>query len=142
MESKVVLVCSDPLARRSTASLLQKAGHPPREASDIGAAIRALNSGEVEAVVVYWSSNDHEFSPICQTMRGLQGFAHIACVVVSEHRSSEDVLTAMEAGADDFVAAPATEAGLNSRIVAAFELTKRRKADTHRARIKHLYINR
>jgi DNA-binding response OmpR family regulator len=135
-------VCSDPLARRSTASLLQKAGHPPREASDIGAAIRALNSGEVEAVVVYWSSNDHEFSPICQTMRGLQGFAHIACIVLSEHRSSEDVLTAVEAGADDFIAAPTTAASLGNRVYAAFGLTKRRKTDSQTARIKHLYTKR
>lgn len=122
--------------------MLQKAGYPAREASDTGAAIHALNACDVGALVVYWSAGDRGLSPICQMMRDMQGFSHIACVVVSEHRSSEDVLTAVEAGADDFIATPATPEGLAGRIYAAFDLTKRRAAQSQRGRIKHLYINR
>jgi DNA-binding response OmpR family regulator len=142
MEPQVLIVCEEMLARKATVTLLQKAGLAVCEAYDARSAVDVLNEGGIGAVVVTWTSQQADFPPICETMRAMQGFAHIACVVVSEHRNSEDVLTAVEAGADDFLASPATGPRLAERVRLAFELTKRRGAEASRSRIRHLYVDR
>lgn len=140
--STVLVVCSEALARKSLVTALQKLGHTVFEAATILNAVSVMNVEPVQAVLVHWTRTQSQIPDVCQALRELDGFSHLACVVVSEHRASEDVLTAVEAGADDFLAWPIELPVLGERVMAAATLTAQRAPGNASARIKHLYMNR
>jgi DNA-binding response OmpR family regulator len=133
-----ILISAQVFGRKPIVSALHSRGHVVYEATGVSDALALMNRGGVGALLIHWPLDEPVLCPIIDTIRSIGTFEHLACIVLSERRSSEDVLDAMEAGADDFVAWPVDAATLDHRVRAGFELTTRRRPQSG-AQIKHLY---
>jgi signal transduction histidine kinase len=127
-ESKVVatvLVVDDEPANRSLLQeVLETDGHAFREAADGAEALRAVAQARPDAILLDVEMPELDGIEVCRRLKADPETAPIPIILVTAHSTRDERLSAMAAGAIDFLAKPVDLAELRARLRNALE-TKR-----------------
>jgi two-component system KDP operon response regulator KdpE len=116
----IVLLDLDQTARRIEVAALRYGGYEVATALTVEQAIAYLRVHQVEAVIV-----DPARSDVTQLVEELRTRTELPIIVVSDSTDELEVVTALDAGADDFVAKPFRVEELLARMRAAVRRTRR-----------------
>lgn len=123
--ASILVVDADPADRLALASELRGEGHEVVEASGAGTAMQSLKRRRPDLVVLDWVLPDIPGLEVLGDIK--QADAPGATRVLMTSSAPADVVTALDAGADDFVGKPYELAEVIARIGACL----RRPASTH-----------
>jgi two-component system KDP operon response regulator KdpE len=121
----VVLLDLDQTARRIEVAALRYGGYDVATALNVEQAITYLRVHHVDAVLV-----DPAGSDVTQVVEELRTRTELPIIVVSDNEGGLDVVAALDAGADDFVAKPFQVEELLARMRSAVR-RERGKSDAH-----------
>jgi two-component system KDP operon response regulator KdpE len=120
----VLLLDFDQASLRSEAAALRFGGYDVAPVSTIELALRALRMRQLEAAVV-----DPAWSNAAQIVRQLRQRTAIPIIVVSSAPDEIDVVSMLDAGADDYLSKPFGVEELLARIRAALRRTHRSEGE-------------
>jgi two-component system cell cycle response regulator len=115
-----ILVIEDNRAQALvTRDLLVKSGHEVTLAPNAASGIKAIKNSPVDVVLVDWVLPDINGKDICRWLKEGEDTRGIPVIMLTSKTSVEDKVSALQAGADDYLAKPYNEIELNARIYAA-----------------------
>lgn len=114
---KILIADDDAVARLTLRTLLEHLGHQVVLAENGEHALQVLeDEGAPRLVVLDWVMPGLDGVELCRHIRARQGAAYTYVVMVSAKSRRDDVLEAMDAGADDFVSKPYSLKTMAARI--------------------------
>ncbi len=114
-QTTVMIVEDDPVSREVVAHLLRRREYQVIEAADGREALELL-SPEVKIVVADWMMPNLDGLELCRRLKSpdLAGYRYV--IMVTSKAEKEDIVEALEAGADDYVIKPVDHDELLARI--------------------------
>jgi diguanylate cyclase (GGDEF)-like protein len=111
----VLLVDDDPLFLEDLARLLAESGYSARTACDGQTALERAAESCPDFVVTDWQMPRMDGLELCRRLRGQNLEKYVYIVVLGGAPARQDAVSALEAGADDFVIKPVAKADLLAR---------------------------
>lgn len=116
----LLLVEDEPTQLLFMRRLLRRAGYSVETASDGEEALEKIRTGRIQMVVTDWDMPGIDGVTLCRKVReersGRPGYLYI--LLLTGHGSTENLVTGLEAGADDYIRKPPNEAELIARLKA------------------------
>lgn len=149
LENPSILVVDDDemqlaLARR----ILTRAGYEVRTASDGARALQSILEDAPDIVLTDWHMPVMDGLELCGNLRDNEGIPFVLVVIVTADENTTDgLVAALDAGADDYLAKPIDERALLARLRSArrtIELRRelaRRSLEVHRANAEMAVMN-
>jgi two-component system phosphate regulon response regulator PhoB len=125
--ASILLVDHDVTARALIAQELRQLGHDVSESDDAGSALRAMAESRPDLMVLDWVLPDLAGIELLSDVKHDDELKHVRVVITSAHRAPEDVVAALDLGADDFLGKPFSSRELVARVGACL----RRPATLH-----------
>jgi two-component system phosphate regulon response regulator PhoB len=125
--ASILLVDHDVTARALIAQELRELGHDVSESDDAGGALKAMAESRPDLMVLDWVLPDLAGIELLSDVKHNDELKHVRVVITSAHREPEDVVTALDLGADDFLGKPFSSRELVARVGACL----RRPATLH-----------
>lgn len=114
---KVLIVEDDLSSREILRHLMAAAGHNVRLASDGIEALELAREDPPEIVLTDWMMPNLDGLALCQRLRAVgPGQPYIYIILLTARDQKQDLLEALEAGADDYVAKPFDPNELKARV--------------------------
>lgn len=139
---RVLFADDDPVARLLIRTVLESLGHEPVEAPTGSDAWAAWQRGREELVVLDLDMPELEGLEVCRRIRAEDSGRESFVLVLTGRDSDSDLAAVLDAGADDYLAKPATPEQLRARLVIAgrqIEMARgRRHAELELARARWL----
>ena len=114
--ASILVVDSDTSARESIARELRELGHEVSESADAGTALQAARRSHPDLMVCEFSLPDLGGIELLSDVRRSDDLRRIRILMTSERNGSEEVVTALQSGADDFVRKPIDMPELLARV--------------------------
>lgn len=113
---KILIADDDPITRRLLCRTVEKWGHEAIEAADGVEALAKLTQSGAKFLILDWTMPGVDGIELCRRVRCLedQGYVYIVILTVKDRR--EDVILALESGADDHMAKPFDRLELRARV--------------------------
>lgn len=122
---QLVLVVEDDEGQRVLlTSVLQREGYPVVDASDGEAGLRAIAEHNPQVVLLDLNLPGMDGFELCRRLRADPATATLPVIVLSAHGSTGDMVSALDAGADDFISKPFQQAELLARLRSAIRLRR------------------
>jgi sigma-B regulation protein RsbU (phosphoserine phosphatase) len=115
---RILLVDDDLPTRRLLDAMLRKMGYDTVHADDGVAAWEILQGGDINFVLSDWRMPRMDGVELCRTLRAAQLDHYVYVVMFTGRDQADDLVVAMEAGADDFLTKPVQAQELRVRIEA------------------------
>jgi two-component system, cell cycle response regulator len=114
----ILIADDDPIARRILRAALDRLGHQVIEVEDGVAAVAALSPGDGPLLAILdWMMPRMDGLEVCRTIRQKPG-RYVYIILLTARDSSEDMIEALDAGADDFLTKPFKVGELRARLKA------------------------
>jgi two-component system NtrC family sensor kinase len=113
---KVLIAEDDPVSRRLLQSYLQKWGHEVVATVNGAEAWKQFQEQPIPLVVTDWNMPELDGLELVKRIRAGGGPNYTYIILVTEKSQKEDVVTGIEAGADDFVTKPFDRDELHARL--------------------------
>lgn len=115
-DASILLVDNDESCRRQVAARLRDEGMKVREVESAGRALREVVHQRPDLLVLEWTLPDLPGVEVLQSVRADQRTAALRVLMTSRRGDAGDVVTALESGADDFLAEPYEVSELLARV--------------------------
>jgi two-component system phosphate regulon response regulator PhoB len=125
--ASILLVDDDVTVRALIAQDLRELGHDVSESDDAGSALKAIAAKRPDLMVLDWALPDLAGIELLSDVKRNDELKHVRVVMTSAHHEPEDVVAALELGADDFIGKPFSSRELVARVGACL----RRPATSH-----------
>jgi two-component system cell cycle response regulator len=119
---KLLLAEDDVLQRKLLGRVLTRAGHDVETVTDGLEALQRLSAGDFRFLITDWDMPGMDGATLCREVRAAESTDYIYILMLTGHTTEADLLAAFEAGADDYVKKPASEAELLARVKAGCRL--------------------
>ncbi|MBC7984430.1 MAG: diguanylate cyclase [Candidatus Obscuribacterales bacterium] len=134
---RVLIVDDDPLTREHLSILMQSAGFRVNTAESGRQALEMLRQDYCPIVLSDWSMPDMDGVELCRHIRAESFKGYVYVLLLTARDAQQDIITGLEAGADDFLSKRVTEAELMARMrtarrIGALEQTLRDMLDEKR----------
>lgn len=120
---KVLVVDDDPGALLLARAVVERAGHGCIAASDGDEAWHLYRTQQPDVLVTDWTMPGRDGLALCRAIRAEESDLYTYIVLVTSHGSKENILTGLEAGADDYVTKPLDPFVLHTRLLVAGRIT-------------------
>ncbi len=127
--ASILLVDSDPKLRASMARRLRELGHEVSESESAVSALKQIRRKRPDLMICDFALPDLSGVDLLQDVRSSEQFGSIRVLITSARKGSDDVVHALESGADDFIDKPVDMLELRARVGACL----RRPASPGRA---------
>ena len=126
-QTTVMIVEDDPVSREVVAHLLRRREYQVVETADGREALELL-SPEVKMVVAEWMMPNLDGLELCRRLKSpdLAGYRYV--IMVTSKAEKEDIVEALEAGADDYIIKPVDHDELLARIRAGERIVQLERA--------------
>lgn len=114
-----MLVDDDPMVLALLTALLASRGYLVETAPDGEAALERMASQDFNIVITDWAMPRVDGLSLCRTIRARPRDSYVYCIMLTASSDEGSLVSAMEAGVDDFVAKPLRPAELGARLHAA-----------------------
>lgn len=104
--ASILLVDGDAAARGLIARELRELGHEVSESDDAGGALRAVKMKRPDLMVLEWALPDLAGLELLSDVKRNDELRPMRVVMTSNRNKPEDVVAALELGADDFIGKP------------------------------------
>ncbi|HWH37591.1 MAG TPA: HD domain-containing phosphohydrolase [Candidatus Limnocylindrales bacterium] len=118
----VLVVDDDPTQRQILGRILDQEGYVTVAAADGETALRAIVEHQPQLVLLDLNLPRLDGFEVCRQLRADPLTATLPVIVLTGHTSTDDMVAALDAGADDFLAKPFQQAELLARMRSAFRL--------------------
>ena len=116
---RVLVVDDDPIQRRQLEVTLGRWGYDVRTARDGLEALRLMDEqGPIQLVVADWMMPEMDGIELCRRIRGDAGHPYVYVILLTARDHRDDIVTGLDAGADDYLTKPIHHGELQARIVA------------------------
>jgi diguanylate cyclase (GGDEF)-like protein len=113
---KILIADDDPLSRRLLEGTLTRMGHEVVAVSDGPDAVLALQQVDgPKLAILDWMMPGADGLEVCRAVRGLTG-PYVYLILLTARDTREDVVEALDSGADDFIIKPFDAMELRARI--------------------------
>ncbi len=119
---KILVVDDDYDARRILCTILEGEGFEPYEATNVEEAIEVLENNEIDLVLLDIRLGSESGFELCRKIRLNDSLYGIPIIAISVSQNEEDIVTAIESGASDFLSKPISHAILIAKIKAILRL--------------------
>jgi len=116
---KVLIADDDPTARLLLERAVQSFGHEASAAANGRLAWEQFQSGDFSFVLTDWMMPEWDGLELCRRIRECSRPDYIYIIIQTSRSGQEDLITAMDAGADDFIVKPVDRRELQVRMGAA-----------------------
>ena len=113
---KILLVDDDPMTILNLSNLLQNKGKEVFTAENGEDALRIAIENEPHMVITDWRMPKISGIELCRILRNTSITQHIYIIMLTGRESDEEMVEALESGADDFINKPFTPSVLTARI--------------------------
>lgn len=114
-----LLVDDDPMILALLSAFLESKGYSVIEADDGKAALKLIAQGGINLVITDWVMPCMDGLDLCRAIRETQQVNYIYLIMLTSNSEQDALVTAMEAGVDDFLGKPFSPAELGARLHAA-----------------------
>jgi len=124
---KILVADDDNLIRRMLQMMLMKMGHEFFEASDGAQALTMLEDtrSPFDVAILDWGMPEFEGIEICRRLREKESPTYL--ILLTGKGSEQDIFTALDAGANDYLTKPFTEEVLRVRLMVGAKYLQMRK---------------
>ena len=113
---KVLVADDDAVSRRLTEAALQKAGHQVLTAENGRQAWEALQQERYDVAVLDWMMPETDGVELCQRIRRQAPEGYLYVILLTAKGQRDDVITGLDAGADDYLVKPLDPDELRARV--------------------------
>jgi len=122
--TRVLVVDDDSAQQAIVGTMLEASGMSAVSVSSAEEALHTLATTEVDLLVLDWSLPGMSGLELCHQLRTDPRFGVLPILFLTAHSSSDDLVTAFEAGADDFVSKPFRALELKARVLGLLRRTQ------------------
>ena len=119
---RILVVDDDGISRKVAAQAAGRMGHEVVTASGGEEAWRLLEAEDFDVLLTDWIMPVVDGLDLCERVRARTGRPFLYVMLVTQRNKTEDVVTGILAGADDFISKPYEAAELKARLHAAERL--------------------
>ena len=120
--TRILLVDDDPAIQRLLRRWLEKAGYLVQAVSDGRQAMHMIQENTPQLLITDWQMPEFDGVTLCQWLRQQHLPNYVYTIFLSSRCSSEDMVTALESGADDFMKKPVVKGELLARVRAGIRV--------------------
>jgi putative two-component system response regulator len=113
---KILVVDDDITALAIARKILKSEGHEVLLAENAEEALEVMRKLEFQVVILDWNMPGMDGIELCHYLRSQPTLGYIFIIMVTARNSKQDMLTGLDAGADDFIAKPFEPAELLVRL--------------------------
>jgi len=122
--TRVLVVDDDAAQQTIVGTMLEASGISAVSVGSAEEALQALHTTTVDLLVLDWSLPGMSGLELCHQLRQDARFGALPILFLTAHSSSDDLVTAFEAGADDFVSKPFRALELKARVLGLLRRTQ------------------
>jgi two-component system phosphate regulon response regulator PhoB len=122
--TRVLVVDDDSAQQTIVGSMLQTSGICALSVGSAEEAIQTLKTTPIDLLVLDWSLPGMSGLELCHKLREDPRHSVLPILFLTAHSSSDDLVTAFEAGADDFVSKPFRAPELKARVLGLLRRTQ------------------
>lgn len=115
--TRVLVVDDDAATQSVVCQLLRASGICPDSAGSAEEAVAVLESSPADLVVLDWSLPGMTGLELCRLLRQNPRLSGVPVLFLTAHSTSDDLVSAFDAGADDFVSKPFRAPELRARVL-------------------------
>ena len=121
---KVLIAEDEPASRRLLERHVQSFGHEPTSAANGRLAWETFQQGDFPFVITDWMMPEWDGLELCRRIRESDRPNYVYIIIQTSRSGQEDLITGMNAGADDFIIKPVDQRELHVRMRAAERILK------------------
>jgi len=135
-----LLVDDDPMILALLAAFLESKGYSVIEAHDGQAALALIAQGGINLVITDWVMPRMDGLDLCRAIRMQQHSSYVYLIMLTSNSQEDGLVTAMQAGVDDFLGKPLKPAELGARLHAAERvLALEARLENHNRKLANAY---
>jgi two-component system phosphate regulon response regulator PhoB len=115
--TRVLVVDDDSALQSIVGAMLETSGISAMSAGSAEEAYGMLGGAKVDLVVLDWSLPGMSGIDLCKKLRSERRFGSLPILFLTAHSTSDELITAFDAGADDFVSKPFRAPELKARVL-------------------------
>ena len=115
--TRVLVVDDDSALQGIVGAMLETSGISALSAGSAEEAYGMLSGGPVDLIVLDWSLPGMSGIDLCKKLRAEARFGALPILFLTAHSTSDELITAFDAGADDFVSKPFRAPELKARVL-------------------------
>jgi len=121
---RILVVDDSPSDRQLVTARLSRAGHQVEAASDGEDALARALRWNPHVIVTDWVMPRMDGLQLCRSLRSAEASRSVYIIVMTSNDRTEDLVAALDAGADDYIPKPLDPAVLSARLRAAERLVR------------------
>ena len=114
---KIIVADDEAISRRMMAKLLEASGYEVLTATNGREAVEKLTSPEgPRLALIDWMMPELDGLGVCRSVRGNREGSYVYIILLTSKQASDDIVTGLEAGADDYLTKPCNPEELKARL--------------------------